>query len=292
MRVEVVARGVDAHLQVAAAVGVRLLDERGVVVDPSTVERGDARGGDRRAALAGHAGAVADAAVGVLAGPQIADGALDGALVDGDAGRPAGPQRLQLRHGDAAFVRGRLGVVVPATCRTLGAFDQPHGALQHALDAAQPPIVLLHAVHRGEEQRGEAVAEHRHRVLVGGSDQAGVGMGLAQQIVGRRAHRPPVRAAGRRRPGRQQRHAGEGRHRHRGGAVAAGLVPGPRRVLGAHQPGQAALRGCCGRIGRRACGHRRCLGDRRRCCDRQQQRGRENSCERGRGVHDRPSRRA
>src|SRR5439155_6044956 len=168
---------------------------QGRVVLPRAEATGDGGGGERglpsaHGPAAGLGQAVNDAARFGGRVLQVLHALVDDALGNGDAGVLGGPQGLHLRDGNRALVHvmavGRRGVI-PAAARRLrpaGEFDRSG---QDVLEPAAAVVVLLLAVDRNQEEKGEAVAVHvaaRFHGIVGIGQEAVALAALHEPIDG------------------------------------------------------------------------------------------------------------
>lgn len=145
---------------------------------------------DARVEKAGHAGRrarpcgaakvlhVAEAAVGVLAGANIAGRVVDRGLRHLDARVARASKRHDLTNGDRYIRVVRYGVVAPASFVVLAADDQLHRAHKRVAD---PIVLLVHPVDLSKEERRKAVAVHRPMRLIR-DKESGLGRVIEDEV--------------------------------------------------------------------------------------------------------------
>lgn len=121
---------------------------------------------------------VAEAAVGVLTGANVADRVVDRGLRHLDARVARASKRHDLADGDRHIRVVRYGVVAPASFVVLAADDQLHRAHERIAD---PIILLVHPVDLSEEERSKAVAIHRPMRLIR-DKQSGLGRVIEDEV--------------------------------------------------------------------------------------------------------------
>lgn len=210
--VEVVGLREAAGKAAAASREGRLLEiveaalDRLILVDAGVEQTRDTRGRarPRRTSKVLH---VAESAVGVLAGTDIADRIVDRRLRHLDAGIPRAAKRHDLADGDRHIRVVGDRVVSPAAFVVLAADDQLHRTHKRV---ANPIILLVHAVDLAKEERRESVAVHRAVRLIR-DQQAGLGR-MVEDEVERLLHALAELTAARKVAIRHERDRAEARH--------------------------------------------------------------------------------
>jgi ComEC/Rec2-related protein len=123
---------------------------------------------------------VAEAAIGVLTGTDIANRVVDRRLRDLDAGVSRAAERHHLADRDRHVRVVGNRVVAPSTLVVLTADDQLHRSHERI---ANPIVLLIHAVDLSEEERRESVAVHRSMRLVG-NEKPGLGRVVEDEVEG------------------------------------------------------------------------------------------------------------